>query len=575
MNHAETQSSSPSESALPPSEPRSLAPKRSRPLQWTIIAAVFLLTFALRWPFLTESFWVDELHSAWCVADGWNDVAARAKMGNQQPLYFWSLWIWQQIPWPEPFASYPVESLARLTSLWCVSVSAALIAWGLIRYQGSLLAAAAAGIAFAIDRQAAFYGVELRPYAPVILCSTLAIGFAARLWTAPTQPPPPGQRTNWSWAGLHASVLLAVSMHITSLLTLAPLVVAMSACDLFRRRKNPAELKHAILRHTFWLALWAMVGLQLASHQQDVWERRDAWSAFGRPKSIFAIWNMWPWLGWILFPAAAAIFSRYSLRFLPKPTNKPRPVEHTSHGPTNAPPPHRGAVSFAILCSFALVVSVLSAFFLANFLGVPIWHRRYLIAGLPLGCVSLGAWIASIHRPGHYDLLSPIPIFLSLASVAWTQGSIHPKVASYWVYRHENWRDAIQQIAAETELGPPSDADAMEHHLWIDADLIEQPTMMGEVTDIELSNYLTLPARGPYTPGERVILHAVGSVKPMEGWQRAAQSLPRSEPRCKHWFLSRFLPKNQQEIPPLEGFDRQDYGRFGNIKLYYSIDKQD
>jgi hypothetical protein len=564
----------PSATTLKSSEAGSPAERRSPLAEWMIIALVFALTFVLRWPFLAESFWVDELHTAWCVADGWGDVAARAKMGNQQPLYFWLLWIWQQIPWPEPFASYPVEVLPRLTSLWCVSLSAALITWGSMRYHGNLIAASVAGLAFAIDRQAAFYGVELRPYAPVILCSTLAIGFAARIWRTPNH----SRKRNgneWNWAGLHASVLFATSMHITSLLTLAPLIVAISACDLLHSRRNQLELKHAIWRHAFWLVLWLFVGLQLANHQHDIWERRDAWSAFGRPGSVFAIWKMWPWLGWTLLPATIAVASTHLRRSDPGPNHNTKRNGDGSSGPQNAHYSQQQAASFSFLCVIVLVGSVFSAFFLANFLGIPIWHRRYLIAGLPLGCVSLGGWIASIRLQKNYEILAAIVAGLSLAAIPWAQDSIHPQVASYWVYRQENWRDAIQQIAGKTGVRHRVDSPTTQHHLWIDGDLIEQPEIIGEVTDRELAAYLTLPARGPYSPGGDVILHAVGSLKPMEGWQRAAHSLSNSDAPCRHWFLSRFLPKNQRAIPALEGTHRQAHGRFGNLTLYSSMDQND
>ncbi|WDQ15935.1 hypothetical protein [Rhodopirellula sp. P2] len=549
----------------PSSETGSLAAQRHPLVEWAIITAIFTLTFVVRWPFLAESFWVDELHTAWCVADGWSDVAPRAKMGNQQPLYFWLLWIWQQIPWAEPFASYPVEVLPRSTSLWCVSLSAALITWGSMRYHGSLLAAAVAGLAFAVDRQAAFYGVELRPYAAVILCSTLAVGCAARLWSSPNRPQPLG------WAGLHLSVLLATWMHITSLLTLAPLIVAISACDLIRSRSASAEFKRGIWRHLWWLALWILVGCLLANHQREIWNHRAAWSAFGRPQSIFAIWKMWPWLGWTFIPGIVAAVSMLgsSVASVSKSNRGSGAVHHP------APNPHHRTISFTLLCVTVLLLSVLSAYFLAKFLGVPIWHRRYLVAGLPLGCISLGGWIASIRPQKHYEILATTVAILSLAAIPWAQGSIHPQVASYWVYRQENWRDAIRQIARETEPTSQMGSAPLEHHLWIDGDLIEQPATMGEVTDRELAAYLTLPARGSYSPGKHVQLHAIGSLKPMEGWQRAAHSSPTAAPPSKHWFLSRFLPQSQQTVPPLSEQGRQHYGKFGNLSLYSIMPREE
>ena len=41
------------------------------------------------------SFWLDELHTAWIVNGDWNDVVARCQIGNQSPLYFCVLKVFQ------------------------------------------------------------------------------------------------------------------------------------------------------------------------------------------------------------------------------------------------------------------------------------------------------------------------------------------------------------------------------------------------------------------------------------------------------------------------------------------------
>ncbi|KLU03058.1 putative transmembrane protein [Rhodopirellula islandica] len=549
----------PSTPALKSAEAQSLPEKRRvSAIEWVAVIAVFALTFVLRWPFLAESFWIDELHTAWCIADDWSEVAPRAKMGNQQPLYFWLLWSWQQIPWPEPWASYPVEVLPRLTSLWCVSLSAALIVWGSFRYHGSLVAALVAGIAVAIDRQAAFFGVELRPYAAVILGSTFAIGFAARLWAFPDR----GLKRDWT--GLHASVLFAMLMHITSLITLAPLIAALTASDLFHSRHNSAERKRKLWRHAGWLSLWILAGLLLANHQHEIWNRREAWSSFGRPNSIFAFWKMWPWLGWTIIPTSIVLLC-FTILPTPASPEPPRACVTTASKPIIS---RDRTTSFALLLLGVLLTSVISAMLLSEWGGVPIWQRRYLIAGLPLGCISLGGWIASLRHHSHSRWVAPLIAIPSLAAIVWSQGSIHPSVATHWVYRDEDWRGALQQIADSAQPQDSRPNDAIQHHLWIDGDLIEQPAITGRVTDVDLATYLTLPARGPYSPGKHTLLHAVGSLAPMEGWQQAVQSSGLDTPHSKHWFLSRWLPSNQRTSPLLNGRDIRSHGQFGNLFLY-------
>ncbi len=43
------------------------------------------------WLSMSESLWLDELHSAWCLEDQGQQLARRAAMGNQLPIYFWGL----------------------------------------------------------------------------------------------------------------------------------------------------------------------------------------------------------------------------------------------------------------------------------------------------------------------------------------------------------------------------------------------------------------------------------------------------------------------------------------------------
>lgn len=61
------------------------------------VAAVFVAAVLIRLPACYESFWVDELHSAWAVWDGIDQVQPRAAAGNQTPVYFFGLWFWRQL----------------------------------------------------------------------------------------------------------------------------------------------------------------------------------------------------------------------------------------------------------------------------------------------------------------------------------------------------------------------------------------------------------------------------------------------------------------------------------------------
>jgi hypothetical protein len=51
------------------------------------LVLVMLLAAWLRGVQMNESLWLDELHTAWTVCDGWGEIPWRAEIGNQSPLY--------------------------------------------------------------------------------------------------------------------------------------------------------------------------------------------------------------------------------------------------------------------------------------------------------------------------------------------------------------------------------------------------------------------------------------------------------------------------------------------------------
>src|SRR5437763_344046 len=61
---------------------------------WPLLATlgISLVAAALRIQPLSESLWLDELHTAWCAVGPLDEVARRAAIGNQSPLYFWLEW---------------------------------------------------------------------------------------------------------------------------------------------------------------------------------------------------------------------------------------------------------------------------------------------------------------------------------------------------------------------------------------------------------------------------------------------------------------------------------------------------
>src|SRR5688572_20762914 len=149
--------------------------------RWTLASAIAIsiLAAALRIQPLAESLWVDELHTAWCAVGPLNEVASRAAIGNQSPLYFWLQWVFVTILGPSEFAlrlpSFAAGSLLPLASFLiarrCGVGGAGLVAAGLI----------------ALDPQSIFYATEARPYALAQLLAVIHIGLTLEISQQPTR----------------------------------------------------------------------------------------------------------------------------------------------------------------------------------------------------------------------------------------------------------------------------------------------------------------------------------------------------------------------------------------------------
>ena len=168
-------------------------------------AVIFAFAIFLRVPSCYESFWLDELHSAWVVWDGISQVYPRAVIGHQSPVYFYLLWTWKQVCGTS-------EVMLRLSSVLPVAFACGLLTFSVCRWSRSCIAGAVAGLVLAVENNSLFFGTELRPYAGVILFSAVATDCFLRLWSTRCRNDAQG-----TWLLLIASLTCAALFQPTSL----------------------------------------------------------------------------------------------------------------------------------------------------------------------------------------------------------------------------------------------------------------------------------------------------------------------------------------------------------------------
>ncbi|MEM9588242.1 MAG: hypothetical protein AAGA03_13250 [Planctomycetota bacterium] len=479
-----------------------------------------------------ESFWLDELHSSWVIADGIDQVASRAAAGNQTSLYFFTLWIWKQC-----FGDGEVAM--RSSSILCVAMASVVLVVGLSRVTGQVLAGWLGGLLLALESNSLFFGSELRSYAAVMLCSSIATAAAVAALRTPIT-----QATYWHRRWLVAGVCIGVLCHPTAAGTLVPLGVAIGLLDWLRSRTCSAtELKRLRRR---WrvpvlMAVGTVIWLSFSSLVQS-FGRRELWADFAGTDSIADWVGIWPWVPLAIVPLILWIVDR----------SLDQDLASRLDGES------RLAVWSGWLPLLVAVASTLVFWAMAYQQWLPLFHRRYMVAALPMLCwaaaefASLQGLSRSWKSNAAGTLVTLVVTTSVLAHLVFTQRVIPEHVRTIaghdsrlaaaalkpptLVRRGEGWREAVGYVQARTKAGD---------QFWVDAGLIEaQPILTGSMPAGENADqYLTYPVRGPYRLSnvEGVSIRPVLSVS---RWQheKDLRELANADSFENLWVISRSHP---------------------------------
>lgn len=412
-----------------------------------------IVAVAVRWTSLSESFWVDELHSAWCVWDTPADVFSRSTMGHQSPVWFTGLWAWKQVVGENEFA-------LRMFSVLAVAIGCGVLTGGVARISGRTVAGIAAGLAMAIESNSLFFGTELRPYSAVILFASVAAVCFARVWRVGSRRDAPA-----AWIGLCVSVGASVLCQPTSAGVLIALPIVLLSFRDFTRLDAGLIVASLLLAIGIWTTTLS-----------ESWTSRDTWAGFATATNWQQLWRAWDWVWLLIVPCFIGLI-------LPK---------------------HRSLIAALSL----VVIATTTFYFAASYFGVmPIWHRRYFVAGLPLMACVIGLAVGSIEKKnnavplaggsdaGGRVLQQCLVAVVLVGGLVWSQGTLSQFANRPLVVRGEDWRSAIELVV--------DNSVADKSNVAIDAGLIESSWMAdGELTFAQV-DYLTFVAGGPYrTTGE-------------------------------------------------------------------------
>lgn len=469
-----------------------------------LLVSAVVVSAVLRGMQAGESLWLDELHTSWAVSDSLSEVAERAAIGNQSPLYFWLSWFFARLP-------ISPEIALRLPSLLAGCVLPVALYWlvtlfpaGLKKDASDPAAAILAAWLVAVDPQAIFYSQEARPYALLILASVLHFGLLIQVMRRTTFWP----RPLWVLTGA-----LLVHLNYTGGLILLAEFIGLVLMGFLADRKNELASRNEVFDFllTNWLDFMALMILLLPAIPGvlAVAERRENWEQFVKPKPWEELFRVFPWT-----LAIVPITVLYSWRAV---TTKQQLV---------------------LLASW-LMVPLFIAWLLTQLDVAALFHQRYVIAALPASLMAGALLIRLGANPTTQSILIGIVLAVSVYQGGlvrnWLQDGrlLHD--------RNEDWRGAVAALNSHLALG-----DKSKIAVLVGSGLIEADDLPWNSAPL-FREYCTCPVRGMYRLQAEAI-HPLAFKNPGKLAQPLREGL-RGQQRI--WIIARSTRKREQLLADL------------------------
>ncbi|MDX1946082.1 MAG: glycosyltransferase family 39 protein [Pirellulaceae bacterium] len=403
------------------------SPHSVRWLPRIALAAICLVGAGLRLWQAGESLWIDELHTAWCALGELREVAPRAALGNQSPLFFWLEWLLVRLLGPSEFTVRLPSLVAG--SLLPLALFGLVVRWTKSPWLGVLSAALCA-----IDRFQIFYATEARPYTLIELLAVVHIGIVAELATSPAS-------RKLRIAFILGAALLFYLHYTAALLVVAEVVYLVCTAIAAPGERSP---RWRIGMLALDLALVGLLILPAASNLLAIYARRDNWAAFVEQRSVWTIFTHLPW-GWACVMFIAGVVAHRWLRR----TALPQP---------------------ALLAVLWLLVPVSLAWFFTATDAARLYFPRYLVASAPAAIVLICLTLHLIPWPRIQVASASLLLVYALVSsqiieqLRWDGRVIGD--------RNEDWRGAIAYLNQQFEADPHPvllSSGLIEANHWIDS----------------------------------------------------------------------------------------------------------
>jgi hypothetical protein len=413
---------------------------------WSLVvsAALAIVAAALRTSQSRESLWADELHTAWCASGTLAEVAQRAAIGNQSPLFFWLEWALSRLLGES-------ELVLRLPSLAAGSLVPVAMFWLAWRWTTSSGVGLVVAALVVVDPLAIFFATEARPYALVQLLAVVHVGLFAEMAARPTA---------WLRIAFVAGAMLLFYLHYTAAL----LILAELAWWGLMGWTQPAATRYRWTQLLADLGLTAALCLPALGNLQGIFARREHWAAFVPRRPIWEVFDLLPWSASALFVLAAIVIDAARGR----PNDEPR-------------------TAFRLLALCWLLVPVGLAWLTTATDVARLFFPRYLAASAP-AAMLLAALCIDL-APGRWAKFT-VGAGIVVAAI-WTSGIAEQLSANGRVIdsREEDWRGAVAWLNEQLPEQP---------YLVLVASGLIEADALGQPHDPLLEDYCLLPVNSLY-----------------------------------------------------------------------------
>lgn len=430
-----------------------------------LLLAITLFGAAARWLPVSDVLWLDELHTSWVVSGKLSEVAPRAAMGNQSPVYFYGVWGVTQMFGQSELTLRVISLIAGVLLIPATFLLAA-------RWTGSPIAGLAAAALVAIEREFLFYSTEARPYALAQLVGVIQVAFFARSYEfckrcdASTQ-------AKWSdrLAMIASSVVLFYLHYTTALLFVAEAVAfaIMVVVTRIRSREFPAVTRRRGMNFVIDFAIVTVCCLPALPALFAIAGRRQQWDELRTSLPLEGIWRAMAVC--IVLPAILA-----SVATLPRVILKKRPF-------ANKPQAFAAIIALTWLLVPGLAIVMLKRYGWANLV-----HLRYIVV-TAVAPMVFAALICALAVGRRAQSLITVTIILAAAFTSpWLASMMRGEPAI--PDRHEDWKAAVEMIN-ESEA-------SKDEPVFVCSGLVEDG-LLAESDDREFHEYCLCPVSSIYS----------------------------------------------------------------------------